>query len=164
MEIRVTTHKDLDQVMEIYDHARSYMREHGNLNQWVGGYPSRDLVAKDIEEKNSFVCVEEEQILGVFRFTQGVDPTYIQIYEGNWLNDEPYGVIHRIASASHKKGVASFCMDWCFHRCKSIRIDTHRDNDIMQKLLTKNGFKECGIIYLEDGAERLAFHKIEDDK
>jgi hypothetical protein len=30
----------------------------------------------------------------------------------------------------------------------------------MQNLLIKNGFSKCGIIYLEDGAERLAFQKI----
>jgi predicted GNAT family N-acyltransferase len=29
----------------------------------------------------------------------------------------------------------------------------------MQKFLQNNGFKYCGIIYLEDGNERLAFEK-----
>ena len=30
----------------------------------------------------------------------------------------------------------------------------------MQRLLEKSGFKYCGIIYLEDGNERIAFEKI----
>jgi hypothetical protein len=30
----------------------------------------------------------------------------------------------------------------------------------MQKCLIRNGFKYCGIIYLESGAERIAFQKI----
>ena len=42
----------------------------------------------------------------------------------------------------------------------SIKIDTHKDNISMQKLLEKNDFKYCGIIYLEDGSQRIAFEKI----
>lgn len=160
MEIRNTTLADIDTVMEIYNHARQYMRNHGNHNQWINGYPSIELIQEDIQEKNSYVCIEDKQIIGVFRFTLGIDSTYIKIYEGKWLNEEPYGVVHRIASASHKQGVASFCLDWCFRQCNNIRIDTHRDNLVMHNLLIKNGFVKCGIIYLQDGSERLAYQKI----
>jgi hypothetical protein len=159
MEIRPTTLADLDTIMDIYDKARQYMRQHGNMNQWIGGYPSAELIKKDIHDNNSYVCIDEEQIVGVFTFIQGLDPTYITIYEGNWLNEEAYGVVHRIASLSHKKGVASFCLDWCFCRCSNIKIDTHRDNTVMQNLLAKNGYTYCGIIYLESGDERLAYQK-----
>jgi RimJ/RimL family protein N-acetyltransferase len=41
----------------------------------------------------------------------------------------------------------------------NIRIDTHRDNAIMQHLLEKNGFVKCGIIYVEDGSPRIAYQK-----
>ena len=41
----------------------------------------------------------------------------------------------------------------------SIRVDTHRDNLPMQRMLQKNGFIYCGIIYLADGKERFAFEK-----
>ena len=30
----------------------------------------------------------------------------------------------------------------------------------MQRMQAKNGFEYCGIIYLEDGAERIAFEKL----
>ncbi len=160
MEIRNTTIEDVNVVMEIYNQARQYMRQHGNQDQWVNGYPNIELIQEDIREHNSYVCIDENQIVGVFRFTLGIDPTYIKIYEGQWLNEEPYGVVHRIASASHMRGVASFCLDWCFEQCNNIRIDTHRDNRVMHNLLMKNGYAKCGIIYLQDGAERLAYHKI----
>jgi len=159
MEIRNTELTDLDKVMEIYDHARQYMREHGNMNQWINGYPKIEMITEDIKERSSYVCLDDGQIVGVFRFTLGTDPTYINIYEGKWMNDAPYGVVHRIASVSHKNGVASYCLYWCFDKCNNIRIDTHRDNFVMQNLLIKNGFSYCGIIYLEDGAERLAYQK-----
>ena len=43
---------------------------------------------------------------------------------------------------------------------RSIKIDTQKDNMSMQKLLIKNNFKYCGLIYLEDGSERVAFEKL----
>lgn len=159
MEIRHTTLEELNKVMAIYDHARQYMRQNGNHNQWINGYPDQELITKDIEEKRSYVCIEDDEIVGVFCFTIGIDPTYLKIYEGEWLDQEPYGVVHRIASASHKKGVASFCLDWCFKQCGNIRIDTHEDNFVMQNLLLKNGYLRCGTIYLESGAPRVAFQK-----
>jgi RimJ/RimL family protein N-acetyltransferase len=49
----------------------------------------------------------------------------------------------------------------CFHKgILSIKADTHKDNRAMQKALYKNGFQYCGIIYLEDNSERIAFEKI----
>ena len=162
MDIRPTRLEDLKSVMKIYAEARQFMGENGNPTQWVNGYPTLEMVTGDIDDKSSYVCVEDEEVLGVFRFTIGIDPTYLQIYEGCWLDDALYGVVHRIASASRKKGVASYCLTWCLEQCGNIRIDTHRDNYIMQSLLLKNGYTRCGIIYLENGDERIAFQKRQD--
>lgn len=159
MFIRKTELTDLDDVMKIYEDARKYMKENGNPNQWKDNYPGKELIIKDISEGKSYVCIDDGWIAGVFYFGMGPDPTYLNIYEGKWLNDEPYGVIHRIASAKRKKGVATYCLDWCFKKCPNIRIDTHRDNLIMQNFLNKNGFTRCGIIYIDDGSERLAYQK-----
>lgn len=160
MEIRKTVLDDLDRVMEIYDDARRYMRENGNSEQWGNGYPGMDLIKRDISEGKSYVCVDDNQIAGVFYFNIGPDPTYHNIYEGAWINDEPYGVVHRIASGNRKKGVASFCLNWCLDKWPNIRIDTHKDNIVMQSFLNKMGFIKCGIIYLEDGGERIAYQKV----
>ena len=53
----------------------------------------------------------------------------------------------------------SFCIGWCYDQCGSILIDTHRQNIPMQRTLKKNGFTRCGVIYLEDGSERIAYQK-----
>ena len=57
------------------------------------------------------------------------------------------------------RGAASFCLNWALEQCRNLRIDTHRDNVVMQHMLDKNGFQYCGIIYLEDGSERLGYQK-----
>ena len=113
MDIRKAKMGELERIMEIYDGARSYMRENGNAEQWAGGYPSRTLIASDIENGFCHVCVDGDEIVGVFCYFFGDDPTYLHIYEGEWINDRPYGVLHRIAVAQHCKGVASLCFAYC---------------------------------------------------
>ncbi len=158
MDIRPTELKDLSLIMEIYDYARAFMRANGNLTQWIGGYPSESFIRKEIEDGHSFVCTDERgDILGTFCFIPGEDPTYLNIYEGAWMNDEPYGVVHRLATSGKSKGVAEACFNWCFQRLGNIRIDTHRDNKVMQYIMSKYGFQRCGIIHIKDGTERIAY-------
>lgn len=90
-------------------------------------------------------------------FFIGNEPTYDNIFDGNWLNNDEYGVIHRIAVVEPHKGIASFCIQWCLKICPNMRIDTHKNNIPMQKTILKNGFQYCGIIKKEDGSERLAY-------
>ena len=160
--IEKATIASLEQIMKIYDDARAYMRASGNATQWAGGYPAESLIRSDMEKGNLYLCMDEEEIVGVFYFAKENDPTYRNIYEGSWLNDEPYAVIHRVAVSreSHGKGVAAFIFDSCFEKWANIKIDTHRDNIPMQKSLEKRGFVRCGIIYLQSGDERIAFQRV----
>ena len=160
MNIRQTRQEDLAEVMAMYDYARRFMQEHGNGNQWINGYPSEELISNEIKASHSFVCENEQgELVGTFCYIEGIDPTYLKIYEGEWLNDEPYGFIHRMATVRGRRGVASYCLDWCFQQSGNIRVDTHRNNIPMQKVLERNGYKRCGIIYLKNGDERIAFQK-----
>jgi len=159
MFIRKTTVQDLPEVYLLYERARDFMRENGNPDQWKDGFPSPEIVGHDIAIGNSYVCVKEEQIATVFYFNIETEPSYLKI-DGQWLDDRPYGVVHRIASSREIRGTGMFCLDWCFNQCRNLRIDTHRDNIPMRNLLNKLGFTFCGIIWLEDGDERLAFQKV----
>lgn len=160
MTIRPTEPGDLKTVMDIYDIARRFMRACGNTTQWVNGYPSEEYITGEIESGHSFVCLDEDsEIVGTFCLILGDDPTYTRIDDGAWLNDAPYGVIHRMASSGKRKGVAAECVKWCFGRCNNIRVDTHRDNQVMRSFLEKQGFYQCGIIYVADGTERIAYQK-----
>ena len=160
MYIRKTTEADLSRIGEIYENAKQFMRKSGNPNQWNKGTPNIETARTDMERGISYVVEENGNVVATFMFSLDGEPTYAKIYEGEWLNDAPYGVIHRIAVAEPGKGIIGFCIDECFKRCQNLRIDTHRDNILMQKALLKRGFRYCGIIYLEDGDERLAYQKI----
>ena len=89
------------------------------------------------------------------------DKKYTYIEDGTWLDDSPYGVVHHIASDGSVKGVGSTCIEWAYQQCGHLRIDTHGDNAVMQRLLEKLGFKHCGTIYIEeDDYPRLAFERV----
>ncbi len=157
--IEKATEVDMPAIAELYRQARTFMREHGNPNQWKENYPGENLILADIRQGNCYVYRKKGVILGVFSFFLEPDPTYVHIYQGKWCNDDPYGVVHRLAVAVHGKGIAGACLEYAFSRCRNLRIDTHRDNLPMQHLLEKQGFHFCGIIFLESGAERLAYQK-----
>lgn len=159
MIIRKSTYDDIDRMLEIYDQAREFMRASGNPGQWVDGYPKKSMLLDDIEKGNSYVCIKDGEIVCTFYFEIGDEPTYKEIFDGGWLNDKPYGVVHRIASARGTKGAGAFCLDWCYDQIGNVRIDTHKNNIPMQNLLIKKGYKTCGIIYVSDGTERIAYQK-----
>ncbi len=158
LTIRKARLSDLDSLEAVYAYAREFMARTGNPTQWVNGYPSREDLLEDFRKDSLYVCENSEgHIVAAFCFMAGPDPTYRLIQDGQWLNEQPYHVIHRLASDGSHKGIAQICFDWALHEDKNIRVDTHRDNLIMQHLLRKCGFVPCGIIYTHDGTPRIAF-------
>lgn len=160
MDIRKTNLQDIDQVMAIIDSARGLMRASGNTVQWTNGYPSREYIQSTIDIGENYVCLVADTIVATFCFSLEPDPNYAHIEDGHWLNDQPYAVVHRLASNGQVKGIAMRCFEWCFEQCPNIRVDTHETNIPMQKVLTKLGYTRCGIIYVGDGTARVAFQKI----
>ena len=157
--IRKATFADLPRILEIYEYARNFMVSTGNPNQWGKTNPPRETLEQDIAEEKLHVVEDEAGICGVFFFSVGEDPTYREIFEGNWLSDAPYGTIHRIASCG-RGGVFGSCLDYCLGITRHLRIDTHHDNKVMQHVVEKHGFVRRGIIYIADGSPRIAYERI----
>ncbi len=155
--IRHTVQEDLPRLLEIFDHARQFMVQSGNPNQWDGSYPNPELLSQDIASGDSYVLLHAGRIEATFLLRSGADPSYATIYQGAWLNSQPYATIHRIASTGAVKGVFHLVMQLALRHYHNIRIDTHHDNRPMQTAILKEGFKYCGIIYCENGGERMAY-------
>lgn len=159
MEVRKATPEDIDTILAIYRRAREYMRKTGNPNQWKTTNPPKETLVRDIAQGNLYLLTDKDGIQGVFAMIPGEDPTYGYI-EGSWINDAPYAAIHRVASAGSKRGILPACLRYCSQHFGNLRIDTHQDNRIMQHLLEKHGFTRCGLIYLENGEPRIAYHRV----
>ena len=161
MLIRKARPDDLPQVLRIYDHARRFMAANGNPRQWGDSYPSAELTEQDILAGRCYVGIGGNGTpCCAFVFIIGNDPTYALIYNGEWVNDLPYGTIHRLASDGSQRGVFAECLAFCLRHISNIRADTHEDNRIMQKLLEKHGFVRCGNIIVANGSCRIAYQLV----
>lgn len=155
--IRKARKEDIPAMMDIFAYARNFMRNTGNPDQWADNYPGRELLESDIESGDSHVVEEGGEIIATFVLRPGKDPTYDIIYNGSWPNDLPYATIHRIASSGKRRGILHTAMQYALGTYTSIRIDTHKDNIVMQNAIAKEGFTYCGIIRCWNGSERLAY-------
>ncbi|MEE8808385.1 MAG: GNAT family N-acetyltransferase [Lactimicrobium sp.] len=165
MEVRQTTREDLDAVMKIYAQAKKWMKEAGNP-QWQGNYPAKEDIEKDMAAHGSYVLVDDGVIVATTAILFGDDPHYRKI-EGKWLNDEPYGVIHRTAVAGRGKGYGSVLIQYAQKQAMergifNLRMDTHEKNANMRHLMEKNGFVWCGTVWMDDGSPRMAGQKVLD--
>lgn len=165
MIFRKSTEKDLKNIMKIINGAKEFLKEN-KVDQWQSGYPNEEVILLDIEKGYSYVLEDNGVIIGTTALSFDEEETYDKIHEGAWISSGEYGVIHRIAVDRNIKikGLGTEIIKRCEEIClgkgvKNIKIDTHEDNLIMQKVLEKNKFKYCGVIYLEGDIKRVAFEK-----
>lgn len=168
MEIQIgkTREEDAAAVAEMYAEGSAALRAAG-VDQWQNGYPALADVLEDIRKGESYLLkadgVPAASMAVVFR-----EPTYDKIYGGRWLTDgENYLAVHRVCvkNSFKRRGLtgklyafaASLALD---NGRSSLRADTHEKNFAMRGALVKNGFSECGRIFLADGSERVAYEKI----
>jgi len=166
MKIRHIQQADFESVMRIINQAKAYFRQAG-INQWQNGYPNTDTLRSDCDAGKGYVLCNDDGIIGYMYYAIEEDPTYLVIEDGDWPTEPPYAVIHRVVVDANVKGrglaakMVQYVADDLKHHpeIRSIRMDTHEDNQSMQRFLTKNGFVHCGTIHLADGAPRMAFEK-----
>lgn len=151
--------KDLDQVMEIIDHAKKLLKEDGST-QWQDKNPSKETLETDIKKGFCYLLIVGNEIAGTATLMTGTDPNYFSI-EGKWINElDPYSTIHRVAISNKFRGL--HLSKYFFSNListsyglgiKNIRIDTHEMNIRMQKLIQEFGFSYTGVIYVSPSPE-----------
>lgn len=166
MEFRQANISDLDQIVEIIELSKKYLKE-TKVDQWQDGYPAKEDLRRDIESGNSYVLTNKDEIVATTVISLDGESTYNSIFNGEWITNEEYIVMHRVAVHDKYKGKGIFkelikeAESLALNKgISSIKIDTHRDNISMQRAVVKNDFKRYGIIYLGDGSERIAFEKV----
>lgn len=155
--IRLATKADIPRIMSITKACAEFMISKG-IHQWNSHYPNADAFKKDVERKELFVSVEEDNILGCIVISSFMDEEYRSI---DWLtpnNDNIY--IHRLAV--HPKvqgqGKAQELMDFAEHHTrensfKSVRLDTFSQNERNQRFYEHRGYKRLGDIYFPKQSE-----------
>ena len=163
MKIRLSKPNDLPTLMDIFHEAQCTIAQLG-IDQWQNGYPSDEVIAQDIAQNRSYVVEQESSIAGTFVLVE-TEPTYEHIYEGK-RHEQDYIAIHRVAVkvACRGTGVAEAIIGYAADQAKAmcrhaLRIDTHKGNLPMRRMLEKQGFQYRGMIFLADGSPRVAYEK-----
>jgi len=172
MIIRKATVADLDALDALFSEARSTIATLG-IDQWQNGYPSLSVISEDIDTGRSYVVEMENEVVGTFVLITDGEPTYDRIFDGAWLtgDTDDYVAIHRVAISVARRGsglstaVLSYAADVAKGLGRtSLRIDTHRGNVVMRRMLQRHGFVHSGSIYLENGDHRVAYEKMITEK
>lgn len=165
MIIRKSNREDIPAIMAIVADAQALLRSQG-VDQWQDGYPTVDVITKDIANDDSYVLEDEGVVIATAVISFAGEVTYNSI-DGQWLNDNDYVVVHRLAvrNSALRGGLARQMMLYAEklaleRNISDIRVDTHSDNKAMQSLLTSLGYTLCGKITLLSGAPRIAFQKL----
>lgn len=157
---------DIDRIMTLVAEAQAWFASQG-IDQWQDGYPTRAIIEQDITLGRNYVVEYKGVIIATLSIAFDGEPTYANIYDGEWLREAPYAVVHRVMVANEmkRKGVArevlTFVEELCAEKSvRDIRIDTHSDNLPMRKMLKKLEYTHCGRIKLVSGAWREAYQKL----
>lgn len=155
----------LPDIMKIIGEAQSFLKSMG-IDQWQDNYPDQSVIMNDIAANEGFIITHQTEIIAYAMISFRNEPSYETIYDGKWVNNEPYAVLHRMAVSEkfRNQGVAKLILNELEimslkKNLLNIRVDTHIENLPMRKLLTKNGYQYCGTIYLCNGNKRIAFQK-----
>lgn len=170
--IRIANMADANSIQEVLEDAKELFRKDGS-DQWqdLDNYPNIETTKTDISKGQMYVFEEDNQILGCIVLSKEVEKAYDVIYNGSWLLNDKYYVIHRLSvrKNSYKKGIAKDLINYVTLLTKedgvhSIKVDTKKENIRMLTLLKKLGFKEVGIIHLLRtdvlDKERVALEKL----
>ncbi len=161
------TANDAEQIDSIFKQGKTFLKAQG-IDQWQGIHsPSIQMAKEDIQKGIGYVLRESGgDAVAYAAIIPGTDPTYIQI-DGHWISSRPYCAIHRVAVSDsfRGKGLAKILLAQCKIQAKtlgaySVRIDTHAENQIMQRVILHSDFIYCGIITLAYGAKRNAYECI----
>ena len=165
---RKATPEDIDEIMVAVEEAREFLKAQGN-GQWQEGYPNRDDFVDDINNERLFVVSDIHNpkiVVGVCALTY-YEEDYNHLYEGKWITDLPYMVMHRVAikKAYRGQGYGKRLFEVFIKQAEiegyhSLRIDTHEGNDVMRHLIDSYGFTYCGKALLPPNKDRMVFEKI----
>lgn len=153
---RHTRESDLAAILEMYDNSRREMRAEGNVTQWVG-YPTEVQIEEDMARGASFVVEDNGEAVGTFALVKGEEPTYNVIERGRWIDESEYATLHRMARVGNARGVSAAAFAYAKEECPHLRMDTHQSNYTMRHIAEREGFVYCGVVYMSDGTERLAY-------
>jgi len=129
-----------------------------NIFQWNEEYPSKTIFENDVYQKELYVLISEEKIIGCIVLTPKIEKEYHLI---TWLTPNKNNLyIHRLAIHPKFQGKGFARKLMCFAEnfaieniYRSIRLDTFSENARNQKFYELRGYKKLGEIFFPRQSE-----------
>ena len=157
-ETRLARGADLDEITAIFEAGRAYLKAQGIIQWQCQNGPSREKAERDVREGYGYVLLLDDKVAGYTALVPGYPgpDVFPPLTEGAWDERHPrYVAIHSVGMAEFARGqgLAVLFLETMVERAKAlgykdIRIDTHPDNQIMQKVSTKAGFIRKGTMVI----------------
>lgn len=152
MQLIRANRAQLTNIMDIIEDGRRALNKLG-LNQWQDGYPAIEDIQQDIEKQMSYVLIEDSTIIGTVALDPFGETAYENLFDGQWRFDMPYLTVHRMAIAEHvaAKGIGTQFLKRIEEiaiekNIPQIRLDTHEENTVMQRVALKNDYVYAGKV------------------
>jgi len=167
---RLAADDDIPAILDIIAYARKSLKKLG-VDQWQGEYPAAQHFKIDIDRGECFVILHGDEIAAFFTLSTRPEKCYDEIKDGKWHCDDPYCVLHRNAVAKKYRGtgISAYLMKFVEEQTlkngrRWVRVDTHRKNKPMQRLLVNSGYRYRGNVevVVEPGHDtaRQGFEKL----
>ena len=150
--IRTVVASELEQAMTLYRACARYHAQAG-IFQWDETYPSREVVAEDIEGGYLYGLFEGERCLGVVALNHDEPVQYAEL---EWQYGERYMIVHRLCTCpeQQRKGFARRLMAHAEDEARgkgwhSIRLDTYSPNKGAVRFYLGLGYEYRGEVQFE---------------
>ncbi|MDN3596054.1 GNAT family N-acetyltransferase [Zunongwangia endophytica] len=160
--IKTALPEDLAEIKQLTERCAQAMISKG-IYQWNENYPTKEKLANDIEKKELFKLLNEEnELTGIIVLTPEMDDEYIPI---EWLTENKNNLyIHRLATDPSFWGLGNgkILMDFAEefardHNYDSVRLDTFSQNKRNNRFYEARGYKRLGDIFFPEQSEH-PFH------
>ncbi len=168
---RPATAADLGDILRIFTGARAFLKRQ-RVDQWQGDYPNEAVFSADIQRGECHVMTYGGRTAGFFVLSDRPEPAYDALTDGKWrYHALPCCVLHRCAIDGAFGGTGfSDALIAAAEDCARalgaavMRVDTHRKNKPMQRLLQRHGYAYRGNVAVYAGSgdhdtRRKAFEK-----
>ncbi len=162
--IRPATVHDLDAVLDLIQAAISAMRRDG-IEQWDEVYPSRTVVAADIDRRAMYLIEVGRSVAGIIVLDDRQADEYVDV---PWRYRGRASAIHRLTihPAFQRRGIASRLVRFAEAEIASqgydvIRLDAYEGNPGALALYERLGYRPAGRVRLRKGTFRYFEKQIE---
>ena len=149
MIYRLATENDISEIGELVKSAIVQMEKY-DIYQWDHIYPTVDDFGMDLNKKQLFVGILNEDIAVVYVINKECDDAY-QTAEWKYPNSE-FRVIHRLCvnPKCQNQGVAKNTLrhiesELLKEKVETIRLDVYTENPFALSLYQNNGYAKVGF-------------------